>query len=170
MLKACTVLFKDLWKIREPVRNIGTFDLSDYDELVASVTAPLHVEDHGSFQAAEPQLMWEYEHEMTSDVSVLKEFDMSKAPPSEYFSFKGTMNDIGKRCNAVVLWMDFEGMEGCHFCTGLNERNEWVFYSKQGVYFLNNLNNADNENSVLDYNILLDPEEFEIMFSFIPSG
>merc|ERR1712142_1303637 len=99
---------------------------------------------------------------MGSHVYILKEFDMSTTPPSEYFSFKGTMNVIGNRCNAVVLWMDFEVMEGCQFCTGLNKRNEWVFYSKQGVYFLNNLNVDDN--SALNYNILLDPEEFEMMF------
>jgi len=165
-LKACTVHFHDLWKICEPVRNIGKFDLTDYDEVVASAVAPLHVENHGSFQAVEPHSMWEYKHELQSGIFVLQEFDLTEKPPTQHKSFKGVLENMGGDSNAVVLWMDYETMDGCNFCTGLNERQQWVFYSKQGVYFLPE---TIPSGASLEYNVLLDHDEFELLFSFSSS-
>lgn len=170
VLKGCLVRFEHLSQIREPVRNIKTFDLRDYDNVVQQVLAPLKVDGHGSFHAVEPFLMFEYEHNLASEVFVLKEFDFKEPICEDIVSFHGKINirlpnGIAKDdANAIVLWIDYKIASDLTFFTGLNDENDWVGYSKQGIYFLRN--QTVKESHLVNYNILFYPVECDLLFDF----
>ena len=162
ILKACIVQLEDLWKVRTAVKNVEGFDLSDFDLLIKEALSPVDITGHGLFQTLEPFSMWEFKSKLLSNTEIIAEFNFQESLPERSVQFNGniTVSNAGF-VHAVVIWTEFELADGIRWSTGLNENNEWVNYSKQGVFFMN-----DHNKTNVDYSVVFLPDECEMMFQF----
>lgn len=165
MLKACVVSFNDLWKVRAPIKNILGFDLGEFDDMIKSAMQPIDFKGYGFFDPVEPYSVWEFVVKNLSKPKTICEFYFNSEPYDEIQQFTGEIRDISDyfSSNGVVLWMDFMISGNIFWSTGLNLENQWVNYSKQGVFFLK----KRLEKDFLSYNILFLPNENEFIFSFL---
>ena len=165
VLKACVVSFNDLWKVQAPIKNILGFDLGVFDDMIKSAMQPIDFKGYGFFDPVEPYSVWEFVVKNLSKPKTICEFYFNSEPYDEIQQFMGEIRDISEyfSSNGVVLWMDFMISDNIFWSTGLNLENQWVNYSKQGVFFLK----KRLEKDFLSYNIFFLPNENEFIFSFL---
>ncbi|XP_046397806.1 protein arginine N-methyltransferase 7 isoform X2 [Ischnura elegans] len=136
---AMAVQFKDLWKIRAPVKCVEGFKMEDFDQLIE---ASRSIGD----DLLEPQPLWEYPCRAVSFPCKLFEFDFRKALPEDTLIEKGVFNaESGLECNGIAVWVDWDldgtpentistGPSGKH--PQLGDFVSWDMFTRQGVRLL----------------------------------
>eukprot|EP00794_Sanderia_malayensis_P014000 gene14000-15458_t len=169
VLKIAAVEFKELWKVRSPVRQVEGFAMHDFDATIKLALSPTNRDDNGLLSEAEPFPVWEYEHEILSDITQVSSFDFTNPVPDETMVFDGAIRKLRSgTCNAIVSWVDFYLDEDSEWTTGYQtSERRWVKHSKQGVCFLENHCPTSSKSS-LKYHIVFQPATCEMLFNFIP--
>ncbi|KAK3909580.1 Protein arginine N-methyltransferase 7 [Frankliniella fusca] len=95
------VEFKDLWKIRAPLRNVQGFEMKFFDELI-------DVSINRVDCKWEAQPLWEYPCNALSKPTQLLELDFASSIPENKLECSGSLDISGSgACNGIALWMDW---------------------------------------------------------------
>ncbi|XP_050700027.1 protein arginine N-methyltransferase 7-like [Eriocheir sinensis] len=130
------VRYRDLWKIRAPLRECNGFTMDVFDELIE--TACREADD-----PIEPQPLWEYPAEARGAPLPLLTLDLAprSLPPSPVTHAASALLPPGE-VNGMALWADWHltNDDGDVVTTGpvetvmLGEEVCWDVHSRQGVY------------------------------------
>lgn len=149
ILRAMTVQFQDLWKLRSPVEWVEGFDLSLFDEY-AEMQLPVSTEStecQSQLQTlcmSQPDChaLWEYPGIALSEPVDLLQFDFTQTVPDENLTRTVTMPFTSEGvCHGLVYWMDYQLDSTTRISTGLDDivtkgqKLKWNRHFKQAVSF-----------------------------------
>lgn len=163
------VEFKDLWKIRAPLKNVQGFEMKCFDELV-------DVSINRVDCKWEAQPLWEYPCTALSKPTQLLELDLNSNIPENKIECSGSMDISGLgACNGIALWMDWvlDPKEECIVSTGptaevqIDHQVSWDMHSRQGVYLFVE---AIPQVASFTFSTVFCPQNGSISFDFKPKN
>ncbi|KAK6185183.1 hypothetical protein SNE40_007471 [Patella caerulea] len=135
-IKAIGVQFRDLWKIRAPVKNCEGFNLDVFDQVIQKSADK-------SDSNVEPQPLWEYPGTPLTSTGIVAQFDWSKQV-TEMKPISTTSTLICTKSgsiNGVALWTEYTFDEDLVISNGpllLNDTCiKWDYFCQQGVHLYN---------------------------------
>ncbi|XP_046426802.1 protein arginine N-methyltransferase 7 isoform X1 [Neodiprion fabricii] len=170
-VRAVAVEFKDLHKIRAPVRKCEGFDMSRFDELVQEQF--LQVSSDISDNQIEAHPLWEYPGQALTAPFTVVELHLDRNidhQPDIQNSDTAFIACTGN-CNGVALWVDWTLDASTEVSTGPikdivpGSNISWDPYTRQGV-FLPRKNFAVTRNDLLQWSVHFSPISGAVQFTF----
>ncbi|KAJ1529336.1 hypothetical protein ONE63_006126 [Megalurothrips usitatus] len=136
ILYGMAVEFRDLWKIRAPLKNVQGFEMKSFDELIDTSSNRVDCK-------WEAQPLWEYPCRALSKPTKLLELCLSSDVPEKNLNSSGSLDILGSSaCNGIALWMDWALDPEANYVvsTGpaedvkIDHQVSWDVHSRQGVY------------------------------------
>ncbi|XP_034251100.1 protein arginine N-methyltransferase 7-like [Thrips palmi] len=167
LLYGMAVDFKDLWKIRAPLKNVQGFEMKCFDSLIDVASNRVDCK-------WEAQPLWEYPCKALSKPTKLLELNFNANIPQKQIEYTGSLDIMGLgQCNGVALWVDWVLDEEAQnvISTGPTEEVQighqvnWNLHSRQGVYlFPEAIAQVPN----LTFTTVFNPTSGVISFDFKP--
>ncbi|XP_068812364.1 protein arginine N-methyltransferase 7 isoform X3 [Struthio camelus] len=167
---SCSVMGKDLWRIRSPCGSCEGFDVRTMDDMIKNSL------NFRESKEAEPHPLWEYPCKSLSDPQEVLIFDFRRTVPQHCLSTEGSVNLLRKgKSHGAVLWMEYHLTADISVSTGLmqisNDKGncEWNPHCKQAVYFFSSVIESETLTdlpSAVTYAIHFDTKTGEITMDF----
>ncbi|XP_023027368.2 arginine methyltransferase 7 [Leptinotarsa decemlineata] len=159
-IRGVAVHFKDLFKIRSPLRSCEGFLMKNFDELIEE---SCKISDDN----VEAQPLWEYPGRALSSVADIAEIDLINIP-EESLEHRGIFHIQGNmECNGIALWVDWnlDDSPDSTITTGpirpieIGKNIHWDMYTRQGVCLFPGRNHKE-----IEYNFKFDFHDGNITF------
>lgn len=167
VLYGMAVDFKDLWKIRAPLKSVQGFEMKCFDSLIDVASNRVDCK-------WEAQPLWEYPCKALSKPTKLLELNLSDDIPEKPVKSVGLVEILGLgQSNGVALWIDWVLDREAQnlISTGptsdvqIGQQVDWDLHSRQGVYlFPDSIPQGQN----LTFTTVFHPSSGNITFDFKP--